>query len=118
MKHVKPVNRKAKKLERERRKAQELERKEREAAPVVEAQGTIPFMHTCTSVFNPGYEVDAWGGANQLCTPIETDLFGTTDMYCWWPGQAPDTINNPDWNADCTRAMKDWMKLKVVKPDW
>jgi hypothetical protein len=54
----------------------------------------------------------------QLCTPIETDLFGTTDMYCWWPAQAPDTINNPDWNADCARAMKDWMKLKVVKPEW
>jgi hypothetical protein len=39
-------------------------------------------------------------------------------MYCWWPAQAPDTYNNPDWNADCTRAMKDWMKLKVVKPEW
>ncbi len=113
MKHVKPVNRKAAKLERLRkREARE------EAKPVVEAQGSIPFMHTCTSVFNPGYEIDAYGGMNQLCTPIETDLFGTTDMYCWWPGQAPDTINNPEWNADCTRAMKDWMKLKVVKAEW
>jgi len=51
---------------------------------------------------NPGYEIDWTGSTKQLCTPIETDLFGTTDMYCWWPGQAPDTYNNPDWNADCT----------------
>jgi hypothetical protein len=107
MKHLKPVNRKAKAIG-----------KDSGDPPVVEAQGTIPFMHTCTSVFNPGYEIDFTNGMTQLCTPIETDLFGTTDMFCWWPGQAPDTINNPDWNADCTRAMKDWMKLKVVKPEW
>ncbi len=108
MKHLKAVNRKARTIEKGRG----------EAVPVVEAQGVIPYMHTCTSVFNPGYENDAYGGMAQLCLPIETDLFGTTDMYCWWPGQAPDTINNPDWNADCTRAMKDWMTLKVVKPEW
>ncbi len=107
MKHLKGVNRKGAKIE-----------KSDQGEPVVEAQGIIPFMHTCTSVFNPGYENDWTGSTKQLCTPIETDLFGTTDMYCWWPGQAPDTYNNPDWNVDCTRAMKDWMKLKVVKPEW
>ena len=107
MKHLKGVNRKARKIE-----------KTDPDTPVVEAQGIVPFMHTCSSVFNPGYENDWTGSTKQLCTPIETDLFGTTDMYCWWPGQTPDTYNNPDWNADCTRAMKDWMKLKVVKPEW
>ena len=63
MKHLKGVNRKAKEIE-----------KDREDVPVVEAQGIIPFMHTCTSVFNPGYENDWTGSTKQLCTPIETDL--------------------------------------------
>ena len=107
MKHLKPVNRKARRIG-----------EAKEAVPAVEPQGAVPFMHTCTSVLNPGYEIDFANGMTQLCTPIETDLFGTTDMFCWWPGQAPDTINNPEWNAECARAMKDWMKLKVVKPEW
>ncbi len=77
MKHLKGVNRKGRKIE-----------KTDPGAPVVEAQGIVPFMHTCTSVFNPGYENDWTGSTKQLCTPIETDLFGTTDMYCWWPWAA------------------------------
>ncbi|MBP2679906.1 MAG: hypothetical protein H6Q82_2971 [Deltaproteobacteria bacterium] len=43
MKHLKGVNRKGRRIE-----------KEKGDLPVVEAQGSIPFMHTCTSVFNPG----------------------------------------------------------------
>ncbi|MBP2683784.1 MAG: hypothetical protein H6Q79_1823 [Deltaproteobacteria bacterium] len=42
MKHLKGVNRKGRRIE-----------KEKGDLPVVEAQGSIPFMHTCTSVFNP-----------------------------------------------------------------
>lgn len=107
MKHCKGINKRAKEIE-----ARPAE------APEVQGQAGVPYMSTCTTVFNPGWENDGGMGFTQLCHPVQADLFGTADMYCWWPAQTPDTINNPDWNANCTTILKDWGKLTVVKPEW
>jgi hypothetical protein len=30
----------------------------------------------CTTIFNPGWEADPWGGAHAMCSPTEADLAG------------------------------------------
>ena len=52
----------------------------------------------CAATFDPGWEVDPFGGVASLCQPMEADLYGCSDP-CWWPAQVPDTMNTyPDWN--------------------
>ena len=70
----------------------------------------------CTSTFDPGWEVDAFGGVAGLCQPMESDLYGCADP-CWWPAQVPDTMHNPNWSAKSSDSAKDWRKLTTVFPD-
>lgn len=39
----------------------------------------------CTTSFDPGWEVDAFGALSNLCQPMEADLYGCADP-CWCPG--------------------------------
>ena len=41
-------------------------------------------MVGCTTSFDPGWEIDAFGGVGNLCQPMEADLYGCADP-CWWP---------------------------------
>lgn len=70
----------------------------------------------CTTVFDPGWEVDAFGGVAGLCQPMEADLYGCTDP-CWWPVQVPDTLNTyTDWSVGKDNASRDWRALQAVFP--
>ena len=70
----------------------------------------------CTTVFDPGWEVDQFGGVASLCQPMEADLYGCSDP-CWWPAQVPDAINSyPDWSAGKPSAQNDWRELDAVFP--
>ncbi len=104
MKHLKPINKKAEHIERSA-----------EEGKVEEAQ-VMQVVAGCTSVFDPGWEVDPFGGVAALCQPVEADLYGCADT-CWWPAQVPDTINSyPDWNTAAPSAERDWRKLQTVFP--
>jgi len=104
MKHLKPLNRKARKLE------QAIDEEQQEE---VRAMQTVA---GCTSVTDPGWEVDAFGGLSSLCQPMEADLYGCSDP-CWWPVQVPDTmITYPEWDAEAPSAARDWRKLNAVFP--
>ena len=71
----------------------------------------------CTTTFDPGWEVDPFGGVTALCQPMEADLYGCADP-CWWPAQVADTLNSyPDWGADAPNVIEDWRKLQSVFPD-
>lgn len=69
----------------------------------------------CTSTFDPGWEVDAFGGVASLCQPMEADLYGCADP-CWWPTQVPDTMHNPDWSKKAGDSAKDWRELTSIYP--
>ena len=70
----------------------------------------------CSSVFDPGWEVDELGGVASLCQPMEADLYGCADP-CWWPAQVPDTMNTyPQFNAGSPSALRDWRNLQAVYP--
>lgn len=102
MKHLKPINRKAGHLD---RLAEEGK---------VEEARVMQVVNGCTSTFDPGWEVDPFGGIAALCQPVEADLYGCSDP-CWWPAQVPDTINtSPNWNADSPSGNRDWRNLQPV----
>lgn len=104
MKHLKPLNKKARLLE----KAAEEGRAEE-----VHAMQTIA---GCASTLDPGWEVDPLGGVAWLCQPMEADLYGCSDP-CWWPAQVPDTLTTyPDWSAGADSAQRDWRALQAVFP--
>lgn len=70
----------------------------------------------CATVFDPGWEVDPFGGVASLCQPMEADLYGCSDP-CWWPAQVPDVMNTyPDWSVDAPSAQNDWRELDTVFP--
>ena len=70
----------------------------------------------CATTFDPGWEVDPFGGVASLCQPMEADLYGCADP-CWWPAQVPDMINTyPDWSKGAPSAQNDWRKLETVFP--
>ncbi len=104
MKHVKPLNKKARNVE------------AAAASGTTEpAQLMTPFAG-CTTVFDPGWETDMMGGVAGLCQPMEADLYGCTDP-CWWPAQVPDTFSTyPDWDAGAPSAQRDWRVLQGVYP--
>jgi Quinohemoprotein amine dehydrogenase, gamma subunit len=112
MHSMKPINRKAKKVE----------------AAVVEANGDVQALQKrggegriyypmgCTLNFTPGWEIDASGGTAGLCQPVERDLFDC-HLGCGWPAQVPDHLNNaPDWTDKCAAAANDWRKIDIVFP--
>jgi hypothetical protein len=109
MKHLKPVNAKARKLE------DAVDSVERDVVALQVAQvAHIPLG--CSTVFSPGWEVDRTGGTAGLCQPVERDLFDC-HFGCFWPVQVPDQLNHaPDWTAKCAAAQKDWRKIDVIFP--
>ena len=110
MRHIRPVNRKAARVE---------EYIDSTAGDVFALQQGRPSPHVplgCSLVFSPGWEVDSAGGTAGLCQPVERDLY---DCYlsCFWPAQVPDHLNNyPDWTSKCASATKDWRNIDLVFP--
>jgi len=129
MKHLSPVNEKARRL------AQAVDQSA--APPVPENPATAadagdrdvvalqqtpqqpPGPHIplgCSTIFSPGWEVDRTGGTAGLCQPVERDLFDC-HFGCYWPAQVPDQLNHaPDWTKKCASAQKDWRKIDVIFP--
>lgn len=104
MKHLQAINQKAQLLD------QAAEQNQVE--DVVAMQSVVG----CASTFDPGWEVDAFGGVASLCQPMEADLYGCADP-CWWPAQVPDTLHNyQDWNTGKDDAARDWKALQSVFP--
>jgi len=103
MRRLKPLNDKAKLME----------------APATQEPEDVVAMAGiagCTTTFDPGWEIDAFGGVASLCQPMEADLYGCTDP-CWWPAQVPDTmVTYPNFNAQAPSASQDWRKLQSVFP--
>lgn len=108
MKHLTPLNKKARRIEETISSAEE---------DVVALQQKP--MHTpmgCSISFSPGWEVDATGGTAGLCQPAERDIY---DCYvtCFWPVQVPDHVNySLDWASNCATAAKDWRTLDIIFP--
>jgi len=105
MKHLQAINQKAQLLD----QAADQNKVE----DVVAMQSVVG----CASTFDPGWEVDAFGGVASLCQPMEADLYGCADP-CWWPAQVPDTMNTyPDWNKKAASTKDDWRNLGSVFPN-
>jgi hypothetical protein len=125
MKHLSPVNDKARRLARVIDASPESQA---EVAPeardvvALQQQGPPqqpPAPHVplgCATIFSPGWEVDRTGGTAGLCQPVERDLFDC-HFGCYWPAQVPDQLNHaPDWTKKCASAQKDWRKIDVIFP--
>lgn len=123
MKHLKPINRKAQRIDDLASPAPETTL-DATSDPlgeddVVALQQKTQQPHVpmgCTLAFSPGWEVDAGGGTAGLCQPVERDIY---DCYvsCFWPVQVPDHVNySPDWASNCASAAKDWRNLDLVFP--
>ena len=113
MKHLKPVNRKARRID-QFVQAMEDDVTALQGPPAPPARPHVPMG--CTLSFSPGWEVDSAGGTAGLCQPVERDIY---DCYvtCFWPAQVPDHVNNsPDWARKCAAATKDWRNLDLVFP--
>ncbi len=110
MKHLKPLNKKARRLDDQLAAA-------REDVFAMQAPNSRPHVPMgCALAFSPGWEVDSAGGTAGLCQPVERDIY---DCYvtCFWPAQVPDHLNNyPDWANKCASATKDWRNLDLVFP--
>jgi hypothetical protein len=113
MKHLKAVNRKARRIE------DHIEQSAGDFVALQQGGNAAQRPHYpmgCSIVFSPGWEVDSSGGTAGLCQPVERDLY---DCYisCYWPAQVPDHLNNyPDWTAKCAAATKDWRNIDLVFP--
>jgi hypothetical protein len=71
----------------------------------------------CSTTFDPGWEVDAFGSVGSLCQPMEADLYGCSDP-CWWPAQVPDVMTTyPSWQEKKPGAENDWRELDAVLPN-
>lgn len=104
MKHLKPLNKKAERLE--------------QAVAENQLEEVIGMQNVagCTATTDPGWEVDMFGSVAGLCQPMEADLYGCADP-CWWPAQVPDLMNTyPDWDKNAPSAGNDWRKLDTVFP--
>jgi len=108
LKHIRAVNKKARRID---------EMVSASKSDVVALQQQRPHVPMgCTLSFSPGWEVDSAGGTAGLCQPVERDIY---DCYvtCFWPAQVPDHLNNyPDWASKCAAATKDWRNLDLVNP--
>jgi hypothetical protein len=125
MKHLSPVNAKARRLEEVLSPADPASS---EAGALDPATHDVVALHTpqqpqgphiplgCSTVFAPGWEVDRTGGTAGLCQPVERDLFDC-HLGCFWPAQVPDQLNHaPDWTKKCAAAQKDWRRIDVIFP--
>lgn len=133
MKHLNPVNSKARRLTHALEQA--TRRRHDEAAMAADGNAAAPAADDvvalcqapqqppaphvplgCSTVFAPGWEVDRTGGTAGLCQPVERDLFDC-HLGCFWPAQVPDQLNHaPDWTTKCAAAQKDWRKIDVIFP--
>ncbi|MBC7541480.1 MAG: quinohemoprotein amine dehydrogenase subunit gamma [Candidatus Sericytochromatia bacterium] len=69
----------------------------------------------CTTVFEPGWETDAYEGAAGLCRPFQRDIYGCSSD-CWWPAQVPDELSNyGGWVAQCGNTEKDWANVTFIE---
>ena len=48
----------------------------------------------CTTIFNPGWEANPWGGTSSMCAPVEADLLSCANV-CWWPAQCRTVCRTP-----------------------
>ena len=122
MKHLSPVNAKARRLE------EVLSPADPASSEAGAATHDVVALHTpqqpqgphiplgCSTVFAPGWEVDRTGGTAGLCQPVERDLFDC-HLGCFWPAQVPDQLNRaPDWTKKCAAAQKDWRRIDIIFP--
>ena len=112
MKHLRAINKKARRIDEHVASAKEdvfaLQTREHNPATHIPSG--------CAFIFSPGWEVDAAGGTAGLCTPVERDIYDCW-FSCYWPAQVPDHLNNAqDWTAKCASATKDWRNLDLVFP--
>ena len=114
MKHLRAVNRKARRIDEQvSALAEDVVARQQNPTPP-QQRPHIPMG--CALAFSPGWEVDSAGGTAGLCQPVERDIY---DCYvtCFWPAQVPDHLNNyPNWAAKCAAATKDWRNLDLVFP--
>jgi len=104
MKHLKPLNAKARQIEKS------------EGDDTVADVVAMTSVAGCTSTFDPGWEVDLFGGVASLCQPMESDLYGCADP-CWWPAQVPDVMSTyPNWTSNAPDSAQDWRNLGGVFP--
>ena len=127
MKHLSPVNAKARRLEkalddpgddaRGGTPAPGPDADERDVVGLALQQPQGPHIPLgCSTLFSPGWEVDRTGGTAGLCQPVERDLFDC-HLGCFWPAQVPDQLNHaPNWTSKCAAAQKDWRKIDVIFP--
>jgi len=115
MKHLKPINAKAAKIEQHfQLTAEQGDVVALQQSPPGQQGPHIPLG--CSFVFSPGWEADSSGGTAGLCTPVERDLFDCHNG-CFWPAQVPDQLNHaPDWTGKCASAQKDWRKIDLIFP--
>ena len=114
MKHLRSVNRKAGRIEKQYDAADDVVALQQ--GPPQQPPPAPHFPLGCTLIFSPGWEADRNGGTAGLCTPVERDLFDCHEG-CFWPAQVPDQLNHaPDWTAKCASAQKDWRKIDLVFP--
>ena len=125
MKHLKPVNDKARRLTKaiEPSLADASSLSGDAKADVVALQQRPPQQPAgphiplgCSTMFSPGWEVDRTGGTAGLCQPVERDLFDC-HIGCFWPAQVPGPAESrADWTAKCAAAQKDWRKIDLIFP--
>ncbi|HYN05968.1 MAG TPA: quinohemoprotein amine dehydrogenase subunit gamma [Vicinamibacterales bacterium] len=127
MKHLSPVNEKARMLSRamdprpvdaeaatDPASARDVVALDQQGPPQQPTGPHIPLG--CSTIFSPGWEVDRTGGTAGLCQPVERDLFDC-HLGCFWPAQVPDQLNHaPDWTKKCAAAQKDWRKIDLIFP--
>lgn len=105
MKHFTPANAKAKAFVEAQAEGREEE--------VVAMNSLVG----CTTSFDPGWEIDPFGGVSNLCQPMEADLYACADP-CWWPAQVPDTMTTyPNWGDKAADPNQDWRNLQSVFPE-
>ncbi len=106
MKHLRAVNRKARRID-------------EDVIALQNPQTPQPRPHIpmgCSLSFSPGWEVDSAGGTAGLCQPVERDIYECY-VTCFWPAQVPDHLNNAtDWTSKCATATKDWRNLDLIFP--
>ena len=103
MKHFKAANQKAERVE--------------AAQAAQEDVVGMAMPDGCTTIFNPGWEANMWGGTNGMCAPMEADLLSCANL-CWWPAQVPDSLqNSPEWAKACSGMnQEDWKNFEIVFP--
>ncbi|MFZ0796310.1 MAG: quinohemoprotein amine dehydrogenase subunit gamma [Terriglobales bacterium] len=115
MKHLKPLNKKARKIEAVQQQADSGSPAESKADLRALQAPQLPLG--CALIFDPGWEADSSGQMTGLCQPMEADLYGCYDE-CWWPAQLPDQLTSfLEWSDKCASAERDWRKLDLVPTD-